>query len=68
MRRLTKEIVLVQPYDLTWEEPYIDRFIPCSYADWDVEQVRLAAELHDADVIFPCAKAPPGSDTTCVGG
>ncbi len=54
-RQLTDNIILVQPYEVTWEKDYIDQFYVCDYTDWDVESVRIAGVLSDegVEVIFP---------------
>jgi D-alanine-D-alanine ligase-like ATP-grasp enzyme len=55
LRRLTDTIILVQPYDLSWEREHIDEFIPCSYSSWGAQRAQIAARLKALDVaaIFP---------------
>lgn len=54
-RQLTEKIILVQPYEITWERSRIDQFYICNYAEWDMESVRIAGILRDEgiEVIFP---------------
>jgi len=54
-RQLTEKIILVQPYEITWERSHIDQFYICNYTKWDMESVRIAGILRDegVEVIFP---------------
>ncbi len=44
------KLILLQPWEPTWEKPYITNYVPCSFENWDQELERLRGQFAAQDI------------------